>query len=128
MCSSLHHHMTRAVSLVATAWVPDSPIKAVAGGIAWWYGRQVALTYLPGIISQYLIDVTAANISIGGTVLGVTVVAPLFTPGAVYWLSLAAACASFYIAVVVYNVAERFICNPCCAKKAKKTQSSISKI
>src|SRR5271156_1333461 len=101
MCSCLHQNMSSAVSLVATAWIPDSPWKAIVGGVAWWYGHQVALTYLPGIISQYLINVTAANITLGGTVLGVTVVAPLFTPGAVYWLSLAVACASFYMAVVI---------------------------
>jgi hypothetical protein len=110
--------MKNAISLVATAWIPDSAWKAAVGGIASWYGHQVALTYLPGFISNLLINVTAANVTIGGTVLGAVVVAPLFTPTAVFYLSIAVACACFYVAVVIANLVEKLLCNRCCQSKA----------
>jgi hypothetical protein len=113
MCS-LVDNITSAVSLAATAWIPKKPWIAVVGGIAWWYGHQVALTYAPGIIAEYFISTTAAYLGIGGTLLGTTVVAPMLTPALVPLVAVGIGCVFFYVAVLIANLVQKYLLKKCC--------------
>lgn len=62
--------------------IPKSPVLLVVSGVAWYYGRCLAITYAPGILASHFIKVTEAfmnSVSIGRA-LGTAFTAPMFTP------------------------------------------------
>jgi hypothetical protein len=109
--------MAEGISFIATAWIPKKPWTIAAVGFAGWYGHQVALTYAPGIIADYLIKTTAAYLAVGGTVLGVTVVAPMLTPTIVPLVAVAASLAFMYIVGLIVNLIQKLLCDSCCQRQ-----------
>jgi hypothetical protein len=97
--------VNRGMQILASLWIPQKPwIYAVATG-AGWYGRQVALTYGPGLVANYFINNTVAYMGAAGKVIGATIVAPAMTPAVVPWVAIATSCAAFIIAAVICNIA-----------------------
>ncbi len=109
--------VTEGLSFVATAWIPEKPWAIAAVSIAGWYGRQVALTYAPGIIANYFIQTTAAYV-MGGTILGATIVAPMLTPSIVPLWAIATGAAFMYVVGLIVNLIQKIFCNSCCQKQS----------
>jgi hypothetical protein len=83
----------------------------VVSGCAFWYGKRVALTYAPGIVANYFINSTIVftGSTVTGKALGITVVAPMFTPSVVPWVAFGVGCALFYTVAVICNLIQKYL-------------------
>ncbi len=83
----------------------------VVSGCAFWYGKRVALTYAPGIVANYFINSTIVftGSTVTGKALGITIVAPMFTPSVVPWVAFGIGCALFYIVAVICNLIQKYL-------------------
>ena len=95
------------IALVTTAWIPRRPWIGVVSGGAFWYGRRVALTYAPGILADYFIKLTITFVGseTAGKVVGMTVVAPMFTPSVTPLAAMATGGILFYAVSLICNLA-----------------------
>lgn len=119
MCESLVKKLEQGMTVLATAWIPQKPWIAVVSSCAGWYGRQVALTYGPGLIADYFINSTIVFMGNAtmGKIVGAAVVAPIITPTVTPWVAVAAGFIMFYVASLICNLAQKFFTHQCCPEE-----------
>ncbi len=105
--NTITSHVDKGTTLLVKLWTPQKGWITVAAAAAWWYGRQVALTYAPSLVADYFIDKTAAYLGSAtlGKVIGATIVAPAMTPSIVPWVAVAAGFGFFILTVIICNIA-----------------------
>lgn len=109
MYNYLRDKINAGTTVLATAWIPQTPAVAVFAGCSLWYGRQVALTYAPGYLANYFINLTVAFMGTAtvGKVIGATIVAPVMTPSMTPFIATAVGLAMFYCASVIGNLIKK---------------------
>ncbi len=113
MYDSLVQHTEQGVHLLTTCWIPQKPWVAVLAGAACWYGRRVALTYVPGLLANYFIHMTViftGSVTIG-KVVGATVVAPMLTPSLVPWAATIIGFGLLYLVATICNIFNKYVLN-----------------
>jgi hypothetical protein len=108
---TFNYSLHEGVVFITTLWIPtEFWVGAVAAAVA-WYGRQVTLTYGPGLLADYLIQATVnfmGNATLG-KITGAAIVAPIVTPSLIPWVAAAASCLMFVVAACICNLIQRFI-------------------